>query len=218
MLVTAACVALVALGIALVVRRGGGPREDDRQMEWPSWVAVSLGAGLAAGVLAAGAGGRLMMRLLAATSSPDVQGLSTEAGETIGEITVGGTLGFIVFVGLPAGFLSGGIYALVAPVLPGGRARGVALGVLLLVLFATRIEPLRADSFDFLLVEPAWLAVLGFSALALFQGMLVAALAPAPRPVARSRVLIAGRIALALLLVATLPGFIDSTADILDGG
>jgi hypothetical protein len=218
MLVTAACVALVALGIALVVRRGGGPREDERQMEWPRWVAVSLGAGLAAGVLGAGAGGRLMMRLLAATSSPDVQGLSTEAGETIGEITVGGTLGFIVFVGLPAGFLSGGIYALVAPVLPGGRARGVALGVLLLVLFATRIEPLRADSFDFLLVEPVWLAVLGFSALTLFQGMLVAALAPAPRPVARSRVLIAGRIALALLLVATLPGFIDSTADILDGG
>lgn len=217
MLVIAACVALVALGIALVVRRGGGAREDERQMEWPRWVAVSLGAGLAAGVLAAGAGGRLMMRLLGATSSPDVQGLPTEAGETIGEITVGGTLGFIVFVGLPAGFLSGGIYALVAPVLPGGRARGVALGVLLLVLFATRIEPLRADSVDFLILEPAWLAVLGFAALALFQGMLVAALAPAPRPVARSRVLTAGRIALAVLLVAALPGFIGATVDILDG-
>jgi hypothetical protein len=30
MLVIAACVALVALGIALVVRRGGGAREDER--------------------------------------------------------------------------------------------------------------------------------------------------------------------------------------------
>ena len=67
-----------------------------------------------------------------------------------------------------------------APLLPGGRARGVALGVLLLVLFATRIDPLRSDSIDFLLLEPAWLAVLGFSALALFQGILAAALRPRP--------------------------------------
>ncbi|HVG74320.1 MAG TPA: hypothetical protein VM824_02985 [Thermoleophilaceae bacterium] len=216
MLVIAGCVALVALGIALVVQRGGGAREDEPHMEWPRYVAVSLGAGLAAGVLAAGAGGRLMMRLLGATS-PDVHGLTTEAGEIIGEITLGGTLAFLVFVGLPAGFLSGGLYALVAPLLPSGRARGVALGVLLLVLFATRIDPLRADSIDFLLLEPAWLAVLGFSALALLQGMLVAALAPPPKPVARSRVLIAGRIALAVVVLAALPGFIGATADILSG-
>jgi len=216
MLVIAGCVALVALGIALVVQRGAGAREDEPHMEWPRYVAVSLGAGLAAGVLAAGAGGRLMMRLLGATS-PDVHGLTTQAGEVIGEITLGGTLAFLVFVGLPAGFLSGGVYALVAPLLPSGRARGVALGVLLLVLFATRIDPLRADSIDFLLLEPAWLAVIGFSALALFQGMLVAALAPPPKPVARSRVLIAGRIALAVVLIAVLPGFIGATADILSG-
>ena len=127
-----------------------------------------------------------MMRLVGATS-PDVHGLTTQAGEVIGEISLGGTLAFLVFVGLPAGFLSGGLYALVAPLLPSGRARGVALGVLLLVLFATRIDPLQAESIDFLLLEPAWLAVLGFSALALFQGMLVAALAPPPKPVARSR-------------------------------
>ena len=215
MLVIAACAPLVALGIALVVRRGGGAPEDERQLDWPRYVTVSLGAGLAAGLLAAGAGGRLMMRLLGATSSPDVHGLSTEAGETIGEITVGGTLAFLVFVGLPAGFLSGMLYALLAPVVPSGRARGVALGVVLLVLFATRIEPLRPDSIDFLLLDPAWLAVLGFSALALFQGMLVTALAPPPTPVARSRVLIGGRVALAVVLLAALPGFIGATADIL---
>src|SRR6185503_13440580 len=125
MLVIAGCVALVALGIALVVQRGAGAREDEPHMEWPRYVAVSLGGGLAAG-----AGGRLMMRLLGATS-PDVHGLTTQAGEVIGDITLGGTLAFLVFVGLPAGFLSGGVYALVAPLLPSGRARGVALGVLL---------------------------------------------------------------------------------------
>jgi len=107
------------------------------------------------------------------------------------------------------------LYALLAPVLPSGRARGVALGVVLLVLFATRIEPLRPDSIDFLLLDPASLAVLGFSALALFQGMLVTALAPAPKPVARSRVLIGGRVALAVVLLAALPGFIGATTDIL---
>src|SRR5918995_1565686 len=44
-----------------------------------------IGAYLA-GVLTIGAGGRLMMRVLAATSSDDVQGLRTEADEIIGEV------------------------------------------------------------------------------------------------------------------------------------
>jgi hypothetical protein len=198
MLVIAACAALVALGISLVVWRGGA-QEERPEMSWPRYVAVSLGAGVAAGILAAGAGGRLVMRALGVTS-PDVHGLTTEAGETIGEITAGGTLAFILFAGVPACFLSGAIYALLAPVLPGGRARGVLLGAVLLVLFATRIEPLRADSIDFLLLEPAWVAVAGFSALALFQGMLVAALAPPPSAVRRPSLLLMGRIAVALAL------------------
>ena len=111
------------------------------------------------GVLAAGAGGRLAMRLLAATS-PDAEGSLTEADQIVGRISVDGTLGFFVFVGVPAGLLSGVLYALVRPLLPRGRAGGVALGALLLVLAATRIEPLRADNPDFALVGPAWLAVL----------------------------------------------------------
>ena len=215
MLVIAACAALVALGIALVVWRGGG-QEERPEISFPRYVAVCLGAGVASGILAAGAGGRLVMRLLGATS-PDVHGLTTEAGETIGEITAGGTAALIVFAGIPAGVLSGALYAVLAPVLPGGRARGVVLGLVLLVLFATRIDPLRADSIDFLLLEPAWLAVLGFSILALFQGMLVAALAPPPSAVRRPAVLLAGRIAVALVLLIALPGFIGATADILSG-
>jgi hypothetical protein len=215
MVVIAACAALVALGIVLVVRRGGA-HDEGPEMGWSRYVAVSLGAGVAAGILAAGAGGRLVMRLLGATS-PEVHGLPTEAGETIGEITAGGTLAFVLFAGVPAGLLSGALYALLAPVLPSGRPRGVLLGVVLLVLFATRIEPLRADSVDFLLLEPAWLAVAGFGALALFQGMLVAALAPEPSAARRPGLLLAGRIAVTLALLAALPGFIGATADILGG-
>ena len=40
------------------------------------------------------------MRLLAITS-PDAHGAITEAEATIGEITLGGTLGFVVFSGSP---------------------------------------------------------------------------------------------------------------------
>jgi hypothetical protein len=213
MLVVVACVALVLLGVQIVVHQGGGSEEPPPS--WPVYIGASLVAGVAAGVLAAGAGGRLMMRLLAETS-PDVQGSLTEAGEKIGEITIGGTLAFIFFAGIPAGVLSGALYALVAPVLPRGRARGIVLGVLLLILAATRIDPLRSDNVDFLLLDPAWLAVLGFSVLALFQGMLVAALAPDP-PAVGSRGVIAGRIAVAVVALAALPGFVGATADILSG-
>ena len=213
MLVVVACVALVLLGVQIVVHHGG--TREQPALGWPTYIGASLVAGVAAGVLAAGAGGRLMMRLLAATS-PDVQGSLTEAGEKVGEITVGGTLGFTFFAGVPAGVLSGALYALVAPLLPRGRAAGIALGVLLLVLAATRIEPLRSDSVDFLLLDPAWLAVLGFGVLALFQGMLVAALAPEP-PAISSRSVLAGRIAIGAVALAALPGFVDATADILSG-
>ena len=127
---------------------------------------ICLAGGTAAGLIAAGAGGRLVMRLLALTS-PGAEGALTEAQATIGEITVGGTLGFVVFSGIPAGVLAGALYALTGPLLPRGRAGGLALGAILLVLVGWAFEPLRADNFDFNLVEPDWLSVLSFTVLAL---------------------------------------------------
>jgi hypothetical protein len=202
------------VGVVIVVRRGGA--REEKPMGWPRYIGASLAAGLAAGVLAAGAGGRLVMRLLGATSE-DVHGSLTEAGETVGEITVDGTLALFLFAGVPAGLLSGALCAMVGPLLPPGRVRGLALGLLLLVLFGTTIDPLRADSVDFLLLEPAWLAVLAFSLLAQFQGMLVAALAPV-RSAPASRIATAGRIAVAVVALAALPGFVGATADILSSG
>ncbi len=66
-------------------------------------VAVSLWAGIVAGLLVPGLGGRLLMRITAATSPPEAQGRLTEAGEVVGEITLGGTVGFVLFVGWSAG-------------------------------------------------------------------------------------------------------------------
>ena len=224
MAVMAACAALLVVGVVIVARWGGDAFTSEPARSPASgllrYAGVALAAGLAAGVLAAGAGGRLAMRLLAATS-PDAEGSLTEADQIVGRISVEGTLGFFVFVGVPAGVLSGVLYALVRPLLPPGRAGGVALGVLLLVLAATRIEPLRADNPDFAIVGPAWLAVLTFTALALFQGMLVVALGarmsrgspPAPR--LAERVVTASRIALAVLVLVALPGFLGAVTDIL---
>ena len=163
------------------------------------------------------------MRLLALTS-PAAEGSFTEAGEIIGEITFAGTVGFILFTGLAAGLLSAVLYALVRPVLPPGRAGGLALGLLLLVVAGTRVEPLVADNIDFVVLGPAWLAVLAFSALALFHGMLVAAVAarlsgqPPPALRAGPRAATAGRIATGAVLLVALPGFATAVADILQPG
>ena len=160
------------------------------------------------------------MRLLAITS-PDAHGAITEAEATIGEITLGGTLGFVTFVGLPAGALMGALYALAGPVVRGGRAGGLALGAILLILAGAN-EPLRSDNFDFNLVGPDWLSVLCFTALALFQGALVVALAarlsrgvPSVEP--GPRVLLVGRLALAAVVLVALPFVASDVGEILSG-
>lgn len=212
MLVIAICAAVVAAGLVLVARNN---RDAPPALPPLRYVAVCVGAGLGAGAIAAGCGGRLVMRLLALTS-PEAKGAITEAEAVIGEITLGGTLGFVVFVGLPAGFLAGVLYALAGPLLPRGRAGGLALGAILLVL-AGSFEPLRAENFDFNLVRPDWLSVLAFTALALFQGLLVVALAarlsrdvPSLEP--GPRVLLA----LAATVLVSLPFFAGDVAEILN--
>src|SRR5215218_3480773 len=108
----------VLVGLVAVVRWGGlaveppptsrpagaGPTDPPpvslvvRRYLW--YLAVALLSGAAAGILAAGAGGRLVMRLLAVTAGADAQGQITEAEQIVGRITVDGTLGFVVFTGL----------------------------------------------------------------------------------------------------------------------
>lgn len=146
-----------------------------RRYLWYLTLAVSAGA--AAGLLAAGAGGRLVMRLLAVTAGPGAQGRITEADQVVGRISVDGTLGFIIFTGLLFGAASGAAYLLLRRWLPVGRAGGAVFGALLLVLAGARLEPLRPGNPDFDLVGPGWVSVAAFTALVLFHGMLVAALA-----------------------------------------
>jgi len=189
MAVVVVCVVLVLAGVAAVASWGGLTVEPPaaagavglpvglvvRRYLWSLTVAVTSGVG--AGILAAGAGGRLVMRLLAVTAGAGAQGQITEADEIVGRITSHGTLGFIVFTGLFFGLASALAYLLLHRVLPAGRVGGLVYGALLLVVAGTRLEPLRASNPDFDLVGPGWLAVVAFSALVLVHGMLVAALA-----------------------------------------
>ena len=135
------------------------------------------------------------MRVLALTS-PQSDGMLTEGQAIVGKISLGGTIGFIVFIAAAVGLATGALYALLRPLLPPGRAGGLVFGALLLVLAGSRVEPLRADNFDFNLVGPGWLAVLLFTLVALFHGLIVAAVANhlAPRPpAALMRLRTAGR-------------------------
>jgi hypothetical protein len=195
MWVIVGCIVLAVVGLLAIVRWGGlavqpppAPADDDtvpaarppvslvvRRYLW--YLTLAISAGVGAGILAAGAGGRLAMRLLAVTAGPTAQGRITEADQVVGRISAEGTLGFIVFTGLFFGAASGAAYLLLRRWLPGGRTGGVAFGALLLVLAGTRLEPLRPGKPGFDLVGPGWVSVAAFAALVLFHGMLLAALA-----------------------------------------
>jgi hypothetical protein len=195
MAVIVGCVALLLAGVAAVIRWGGlavappfpvAPDAADpsggpsvglvvRRYLW--YLVLAILSGVGAGLLGAGPGGRLVMRLLAVTAGARAQGKLTEADQIVGRITLDGTLGFVVFTALFSGPLLGAAYLLLRRWLPAGRAGGLAYGAALLVAAATRLEPLRRGNPDFDLVGPGWVSVVAFAALAVFHGMLVAALA-----------------------------------------
>ena len=120
---------------------------------------LGMGAfgGIAAGILVGGIVNRLIMRILAMLNE-EKAGVMTENGNITGEITAGGTLGLIIFVGIITGVVGGLIYVLVRRWLPGsGLLKGVAYGLVLLCWFGTLVfDP---DNFDFALFGPKQLSV-----------------------------------------------------------
>ncbi len=110
------------------------------------------------GLLIAGVLGRFVMRALAATSGDDAQGRLTDADEVVGEITLGGTMGFIFFVGLGAGAVVT-IALLVAR--PWLRVNGAVAGLMagLVPLGLVGNQDFSSDNVDFSILSPAWLAV-----------------------------------------------------------
>ncbi|HTH07231.1 MAG TPA: hypothetical protein VMS14_10610 [Ilumatobacteraceae bacterium] len=139
-------------------------------------LAASLSAGVVAGALVPGLGGRLLMRVLGATSGNGAQGRLTEAEEVVGEITFDGSLGFLIFVGLGGGLVSALLYLVVRRILPSSAwSAGLVFGLILLALFGTA-DPLSPDNVDFKILRPLPLAVAMIAAAALLFGTTFAAL------------------------------------------
>ncbi len=72
--------------------------------------AMGLLSGAVAGVIVGGIGSRIVMRILAVVNN-ELSGIPTENGNIVGEITVGGTLGLLIFGGIFAGIIGGLFYA-----------------------------------------------------------------------------------------------------------
>jgi hypothetical protein len=168
---------------------------------WSRYLAGSLAAGLLVGIVVAGFGSRLVMRLLA-LADPDAEGVLTENGNRVGEFTLGGTAALVVFTGIFSGLAAGLIVFGVRRWLPRRPAwRGLALSVVLLALLGGLV--LDPDNFDFRLLEPAGLAVGLFGALFFVAGYALAPLADrlapdVPRFLFRRDVTVAGATAFAV--------------------
>jgi hypothetical protein len=69
-------------------------------------LAGCVAAGIVVGFIVAGLGSRLVMRALAIVDS-DATGTFTENGNQVGDITLDGTLGLVMFIGVPSGVAAG---------------------------------------------------------------------------------------------------------------
>lgn len=122
-------------------------------------------ASVLAGVLVGGVGGRVVMRV-AALADSEAAGLVTENGNTVGEITLDGTIALIVFGGGLGGMLASVVVVGAEPWVRWlGPLRGLGLGLGVLAAFGSND---MFDSPDFLILEPPELNV------AMFVGLFVA--------------------------------------------
>ena len=122
-----------------------------------------------AGALVGGLGSRLAMRL-AAVASPEASGLVTANGNVVGEFTLAGTAGLMLFVGVGSAVLGAGAFTILRPWLPLGTiARGLAFGGLLLPLLGTAVVD-RSNP-DFALLGDPVLDVVLFSGLFVAFGL-----------------------------------------------
>lgn len=121
-------------------------------------------AGALAGFVVAGVGGRLAMRL-SAQIDRSAHGKLTEAGAVVGEFTLEGTIGFVIFIGLLGAIIGGVLWSLVSPWLPdAGRARRIAAVVVASALGAR--FAIDGNNIDFRILDPALVHAVLFVVLA----------------------------------------------------
>lgn len=131
-------------------------------------------AAVLAGALVGGVGGRLAMRLLAA-SNEHTTGMTTDDGFEIGRITAGGTLQ-LVAASIQFAMIGAVLYLLVRPLLPGPIGARVVLATVGIggTVGAILVHP---ESFDFRALDPALLPIALFVALPTLLVLVFAVLA-----------------------------------------
>jgi hypothetical protein len=113
--------------------------------------------GLVCGFLVGGLGGRLAMFFLRLTSGPEVIGIVSDDGFTIGSFT--GSTMFLLAITSMTGAMLGVVYVALRQTLP-ARYRALVIGaVLSLVVGAAIVEP---EGVDFTVLRPRWLAIVLF--------------------------------------------------------
>ena len=134
----------------------------------------SVAAGTLAGLLAGfvtGVGARMAMRISGLAAGIEKAGASTEAGFTVGEVTVAGTMALSVFSAF-FGIYGGLAYRALRSWLPESRVRrGLVLGTVFLATFG----PLLIESVnpDFHLFGPPLVNLCTFSSLFFLFGAIV---------------------------------------------
>lgn len=134
---------------------------------------VTVVAGGASGLVAGGILGRLGMRLLALTSPSIAQGRLTDDAARVGQFTPGGSAGLALGLAA-AGAVLAPAYLLMRRVLPASRAMRVGGSALLTGAVGGALLVHDHPSFDYSILEPAWLAVLLFVAVPATYGALLA--------------------------------------------
>jgi len=132
-------------------------------------------AGAIAGGIAGGLGGRLAMRVTGLMATDAEQGTLTEAEQTVGEITFGGTLELVIFGGVLVGLIGGLLYAATSRWFAGaGGWRGLLFGAYLLGALGWTV--IEGDNFDFATLGSVLVNVSMFAAIFVLFGVLVAPL------------------------------------------
>jgi hypothetical protein len=124
---------------------------------------VSVGglAGLVAGFIVAGVGGRIVMRLTALVAPVEAIGRRTEGGNIVGTVTFDGTVELLLFVGLGSGVLGGLLLVMIWPWISAwGSWRSIALGGFVLAVAST--EAVDPRNFDFVILGNQLFSVLLF--------------------------------------------------------
>jgi len=136
-------------------------------MRW----AVALGA--LSGVISAGVGARLVMRIIA-LANPDRDGVFTDAEATVGDVTFGGTMNLLL-LGTVAGVMGGAVYLGLRRWLPVPATwKGLAYGIFSLLTVGQLL--FDTHNADFQIFEPVVMVIALFSVLFLLNGLILGAL------------------------------------------